>query len=308
MTKARSCDQHILTAHHEIASAAKRPENVIGMHYFSPVEKMPLLEIIVTPQTADWVTATCVRLGKDQGKTVIVVNDGVGFYTTRILAALVNEAAFLVTEGQSIERIDNAMMDYGFPVGPIKLTDEVGIDVGAKVGGIMREAFGDRMQPPDGLDRLVAEGRTGRKGGKGFYIYGDEDKKGQVDPTVYETLGVRPTGSADSIDMAERCTLQMVGEAVRCLEEGVLRSPRDGDIGAVFGLGFPPFRGGPFRYIDAMGAKVIVEKMKALEKRVGSRFHPCDLLLEHAKANKPFYGKTEKKPKSASRAETRATA
>ncbi len=291
----------------KIAEGATRPENVIGMHYFSPVEKMPLLEIIVTPKTADWVTTTCVKLGKDQGKTVIVVNDGVGFYTTRILAPFMNEAAYLVTEGYAIERIDMALMDFGFPVGPIKLTDEVGIDVGAKVGAIMQGAFGERMRPPEGLDRLVADGRKGRKNGRGFYKYGADAKKGEVDESVYKLLGVKPSTNGSSVDMAERCALQMVGEAARCLEEGILRTPRDGDIGAIFGLGFPAFLGGPFRYIDSQGAQTIVDRMRALEERFGERFTPCELLLEHAKTGKRFHGEQVPPSKSKSSDTARAT-
>jgi 3-hydroxyacyl-CoA dehydrogenase/enoyl-CoA hydratase/3-hydroxybutyryl-CoA epimerase len=233
-----------------IAEASAHPETVIGMHYFSPVHKMPLLEIIVTDETADWVTATCVALGKAQGKTVIVVRDGVGFYTTRILAPFMNEAAHILAEGVPIDRIDDALMDFGYPIGPMKLTDEVGIDVGAKVGKIMVAEFGDRMVAPAGMDKLVADDRKGRKNGRGFYLYGG-DKKG-VDPTVYGILGVDPTNNMGESQIAERCTLQMVNEAIRCLGEGILRSPRDGDIGAIFGLGFPPFFGGPFRYVDRL--------------------------------------------------------
>ncbi|MCA9601130.1 MAG: fatty acid oxidation complex subunit alpha FadJ, partial [Myxococcales bacterium] len=228
----------------KIASASRRPENVIGMHYFSPVHKMPLLEIIVTPKTAPEVTVTAVELGKRQGKTVIVVNDGVGFYTTRILAPFMNEAAHLLAEGVPIPAIDKALMDYGYPVGPIKLTDEVGIDVGAKVGKIMLTAFGERMTPPAGMEKLIADQRFGRKNKRGFYRYDDPAKKREVDESVYKVLGVSPTTKMDPLAIAERCTLQMVNEAARCLEEGILRSPRDGDIGAIFGLGFPPFRGG----------------------------------------------------------------
>ncbi|NNE19417.1 MAG: fatty acid oxidation complex subunit alpha FadJ, partial [Myxococcales bacterium] len=154
-----------------IAAASKHPETVIGMHYFSPVHKMPLLEIIVTDQTADWVTATCVKLGKKQGKHVIVVKDGVGFYTSRVLAPMMNEAAHLVAEGVPIEKIDRAMLNWGFPVGPIKLTDEVGIDVGAKVGKIMVDAFGDRMAGPDSMQALIDDDRLGRKNKRGFYLY-----------------------------------------------------------------------------------------------------------------------------------------
>tara|TARA_B100001750_G_scaffold208496_1_gene187481 strand:- start:489 stop:2708 length:2220 start_codon:yes stop_codon:yes gene_type:complete len=274
----------------QIADAAAKPENVIGMHYFSPVHKMPLLEIIVTEKTSDEVTATCVKLGKKQGKTVIVVKDGVGFYTTRILAPMMNEAAHILSEGVAIDRIDRALLDFGFPVGPMKLTDEVGIDVGAKVGKIMVQAFGDRMVPPAGMDKLVADDRKGRKNGRGFYAYEGGKSKG-VDTSVYEVLGVTPTNETlSNDDIAWRCALMMVNEAVLCFQEGILRSARDGDIGAIFGLGFPPFTGGPFRFVDLHGPDAIVKRMQAFEKQYGSRFAPAPLLLAMAAQGLTFHG------------------
>ena len=273
----------------KIAEASKHPETVIGMHYFSPVHKMPLLEIIVTDKTADWVTATCVKLGKKQGKHVIVVKDGVGFYTSRVLAPMMNEAAHLVAEGVPIEKIDSAMLDWGFPVGPIKLTDEVGIDVGAKVGKIMLEAFGERMAAPEGMKKLIDDERFGRKNGRGFYLYGDK-KKG-VDESVYDVLGVTPNNkSISNEDIAWRCALQFVNEACRCFGDGILRSARDGDVGAVFGLGFPPFRGGPFRFVDQVGAKEILGRLRELEKQLGPRFSPAPVLEEIARSGQTFHG------------------
>ena len=197
----------------KIAAASKHAETVIGMHYFSPVHKMPLLEIIVTDQTADWVTATCVELGKKQGKHVIVVKDGVGFYTSRVLAPMMNEAAYLVAEGVPIEKIDKAMLDWGFPVGPIKLTDEVGIDVGAKVGKIMLNAFGERMAQPEGMAKLIEDERFGRKNGRGFYLYGDKKKKG-VDESVYQVLGVEPTNKSVS-ERGHRVALRACSSSTR---------------------------------------------------------------------------------------------
>ncbi len=273
----------------KIAEVAGRPQNVIGMHYFSPVNKMPLLEIITHRGTAPWVTATCVEIGKKQGKTVIVVNDGVGFYTSRILAPYMNEAAYLLAEGADIAEVDKALIDFGFPVGPITLLDEVGIDVAAKVGKIMHEAYGDRLLAPGTTDALVAEGRLGRKAQKGFYLY-EHGKKAGVDVSVYATM---PHGKdrkrMDRHEMAERCVLQFVNEAVRCLGEGILRSPRDGDIGAIFGLGFPPFLGGPFRYVDQRGLGRILERTEHYQDRFGKRFEPAPLLSEYLKAGKKFY-------------------
>jgi 3-hydroxyacyl-CoA dehydrogenase / enoyl-CoA hydratase / 3-hydroxybutyryl-CoA epimerase len=274
----------------EIAKASKHSETVIGMHYFSPVNKMPLLEIITHERTAPWVTATCVEMGKKQGKTVIVVNDGVGFYTSRILAPYLNEAAFLLAEGAEIAALDKALIDFGFPVGPVTLLDEVGVDVASKVAKIMFEAFGARMLAPDTTAALLKDGRLGRKANKGFYLY-DQGKKGDVDESVY---ALTPQGKNrkrfDTQEMAERCALQMVNEAIRCLGEHILRSPRDGDIGAIFGLGFPPFLGGPFRYADAQGLGRILERLEYLQKKHGGRFEPAPLLLEMVKdGRRNFY-------------------
>lgn len=276
----------------KIAEGSGHPETVIGMHYFSPVDKMPLLEIIVTEKTAPWVTATCVELGKKQGKTVIVVNDGTGFYTSRILGPLMNEAAFVLAEGVKIEDIDQALVDWGFPVGPITLLDEVGIDVAAKVGPIMLAEFGDRMTAPPGFEKLLADQRHGRKNERGFYLYGKDQKKGQkkVDPSVYALLGLTPKKHLPPDEIAQRCALLMVNEAAHCFGEGILRSARDGDVGAIFGLGFPPFRGGPFRYVDTLGAKEIVRRLERFRDRLGVRFSPAPVLVEMARTGKTFHG------------------
>lgn len=281
----------------KIAAASKHPENVVGMHYFSPVHKMPLLEVIQTKETSPEVVATAVAVGKKQGKTVIVVNDGTGFYTSRILGPLMNEAAYILMEGVTIEAIDEAVTAWGWPVGPITLLDEVGIDVAAHVGPIMLDAFGERMRPPATTAKLVADGRKGRKNEKGFYLYGAAAKakgKGKhVDPSIYGVLGLGTPSGKQPVAVEEiqmRCSLQFVNEALHCFGEGILRSPRDGDIGAVFGLGFPPFRGGPFRYVDATGAGEVLRRMEGYEQRFGKRWTPAPVLVEMAKTQKRFYG------------------
>jgi 3-hydroxyacyl-CoA dehydrogenase/enoyl-CoA hydratase/3-hydroxybutyryl-CoA epimerase len=268
----------------EIAKASKRPENVIGMHYFSPVPKMPLLEIVRHERTSPRVVATCVALGKKQGKTVIVVNDGPGFYTSRILAPYMNEAAQLVAEGVPIDAIDRALVDWGFPIGPVQLMDEVGIDVAAHVGSILVEALGARMAPPPIMAKLVEDDRKGKKNGRGFYRY--DTKKRQVDPTIYRVLGVEPKTQAAAAEIQMRCALQMISEALRCLEERVVRNARDADVGAVFGLGFPPFRGGPMRTVDTLGAEEALRRVRAYEDRFGARWSPAPLLVELAKTGK----------------------
>jgi len=272
-----------------IAEAATRKHRVVGMHYFSPVQKMPLLEIIRTPDTSDETVATCVALGKKQGKTVIVVNDGVGFYTSRVLGPYLNEAAWMLTEGIPVETIDAAAKRVGFPVGPITLLDEVGIDVAAKVSKIAEAAFGSRLHPPSSLERLVEDGRTGRKGRKGFYVY--DDKKKVVDETVYEVIGVKPDRRAKTEGriLEDRLLIMMVQEAIRCFDEGIVRSARDADIGAVFGLGFPPFRGGPLRWVDAIGPSELLRRMRGLHDRLGGRFEPPPLLERMAKEGRRFH-------------------
>jgi len=281
----------------KIASAARRPESVVGMHYFSPVHKMPLLEVIRTDKTDPAVVATAVAVGKKQGKTVIVVNDGVGFYTTRVLAPYLNEACWLLTEGLAVETIDEALVDYGWPVGPLMLVDEVGIDVGAHVGRIMLEAFGDRVDPSPVIAKVVRDERKGRKNERGFYLYGDAAKRAgkgkHVDPSIYAAIGLgKPNGRAKVTkeDIQLRCSLQFVNEALLCFGEKILRSARDGDVGAVLGLGFPPFRGGPFRLVDAMGAADVLRRMRSYEKQFGKRWTPAPVLVDMAAANTRFFG------------------
>lgn len=275
----------------QIAAFARRPEQVIGMHYFSPAQKMPLLELVTTELTRPLVIASAVEFGKRQGKTVIVVRDGAGFYTSRILGPYLNEASFLIAEGVPIEQIDAALVAWGFPIGPVALLDEIGIDVGAKVSHILHEAFGARMTPPPGVDALLKDQRFGKKNLRGFYAYGEQEK-GQraVDPSVYSLLGAHPKRSLPAAEIAQRCALQMVNESAHCFGEGILRSARDGDVGAIFGLGFPPFRGGPFHYLDALGAPEVVRRLEGYVRLLGPRFTPAPALSELARTGGSFYG------------------
>jgi 3-hydroxyacyl-CoA dehydrogenase len=267
----------------KIAAGARHPERVIGMHYFSPVPKMPLLEIVVAEQTADWATATAHAFGTAQGKTCIVVKDGPGFYTTRILAPYLNEAVLLVEEGARIEDVDRAMKDFGYPVGPLALVDEVGIDVGAHVAQDLGRAFADRgLEGSGAMPRLYEAGLHGRKNGRGFYLYPKAKKKGrkQINPKIYDLLGGEARRSVDSSEIQDRLALLMVNEAVHCLQEGVISSPRDGDLGAILGLGFPPFRGGPFRHIDTLGREAVRARLEELAGKHGKRFETAGSLRE----------------------------
>lgn len=274
----------------EIAAASAQPGKVVGMHFFSPVHKMPLLEVIVTPQTSAGTIATVVQYGRKLGKTVIVVRDGPGFYVNRILAPYLNEAGMLLDEGASIDAIDGALTAFGFPVGPITLLDEVGLDIAGKSGPIMAAAFGARMQPSAAMARVIASGRLGRKAKRGFYRYDEQGKRLGVDEAVYTltTAGAARSRTVPA-ELQRRTVLRMLVEAVRCLEDGIIRSPRDGDVGAVFGIGFPPFLGGPFRYLDSIGAAHVVQQLDDLDARFPGRYTPADRLRSMAADGTRFH-------------------
>jgi 3-hydroxyacyl-CoA dehydrogenase/enoyl-CoA hydratase/3-hydroxybutyryl-CoA epimerase len=272
----------------QIAARAKRPENVIGLHYFSPVDKMPLAEVIAHQKTSDSTISATVEFAKRQGKTPIVVKDGAGFYVNRILAPYMNEAASIVLSGEPIEHIDKSLVKFGFPVGPVKLLDEVGIDVGTKIIPFLVEQFGERFTAPSAFEKVLADGRKGKKNGKGFYRYDGKKPGKEVDQSIYQLLGLSPASKLSSKVIAERSVLMMLNEAARCLHEGVIRNPRDGDIGAIFGIGFPPFLGGPFKYMDTLGIKYVVERLNQLSES-DDKFKPADILVNMHKENITFY-------------------
>jgi 3-hydroxyacyl-CoA dehydrogenase len=275
-----------------VAANAARPENVIGMHYFSPVPKMPLLEIIKTPKTADWVTAACFEIGVRQGKTCIVVNDGPGFYTTRILAPYMNECFLLIEEGCDASIIDKAMKKWGFPVGPLALQDEVGIDIGAHIMtsemvDFAKQREGARIS--EGVVKMYKDGYHGKKNKRGFYKYDEKGKKRGIDENIYKYFGNPSRKEFTQETIQNRMGMMMLNEALHCMEEGILESPLDGDVGAIFGLGFPPFTGGPFRYIDHAGAGVIVSLLDDLAAKYGARFKSTQLLRDKAQKGEKFY-------------------
>lgn len=266
-----------------IAAGAQRPENVIGLHYFSPVEKMPLVEVIPHLNTSTATLVTIVALARSQGKTPIVVADKPGFYVNRILTPYINEAMRCLLEGEPIDHIDRALVKFGFPVGPIQLLDEVGIDVGSKISPILYQAYGERFAAPAAFDAVLKDGRKGRKNSKGFYRY-DQPRwqRKKPDASLYTLLKVSPQARQSEAQIAERCVMMMLNEAARCLDEQVVRCARDGDIGAVFGIGFPPFLGGPFHYMDKLGAAEVVNRLTRLAQQHGERFTPCEALIQAA--------------------------
>lgn len=275
----------------DIAANALRPENVIGLHYFSPVDKMPLVEVIPHATTSDETIATVVALAKKQGKTPIVVADRAGFFVNRILAPYINEAMRCLLEGEPIEHIDRALVKFGFPVGPIQLLDEVGIDVGTHIMPVLEKAWGERFKAPEEFEAVLNDNRKGRKNGRGFYLYGRKNflSGKTVDKSLYKLLNLTPKAHQSAESIADRCVMMMLNEAARTLDEGVIRSAKEGDIGAVFGIGFPPFLGGPFRYIDRLGAITVVNTLERLKQAHGERFAPCEALQWQASSGEKFF-------------------
>lgn len=298
-----------------IAQASKRPERLLGMHYFSPVDKMPLLEIIPHAGTSQEALGMAFDLGLKQGKTVIVVKDVPGFFVNRCLGPWAAEALYLVQSGVEPERLDKAVKKFGYPVGPVTLADEVGIDVLFHTAATLKGALGPRMGgvEADGwLKTMVDSKMLGRKTGKGFYLYPQQEKgKGgkkssggggakTLNPEALELVKKAresaPAGSTETgletlkdNELVERMVLRFMKETMHALEDGIIKSPQDGDIGAVFGLGFPPFLGGPFRYADTLTAGVVEGKMARLADKLGERFAPPQILKDLAKQNKGFH-------------------
>lgn len=276
----------------EMANGLARPENVCGMHFFNPVHRMPLVEIVRGAATSDETLATAFALARRLEKTPVIVGDGPGFLVNRLLAPYLNEAGWLLTEGARIEAIDRALLEFGMPMGPLRLLDEVGLDVSRHVAGILYEAFGDRMLPAPAMVRLAETARIGRKGGLGFYRYEDGKERGP-DDALYAELGdaIPPERRDVPADVIrERCILVMINEAARALEDRIADGPAAVDLAMITGTGFPPFRGGPLRYADAVGLPAIAGKLEAYQRSLGVRFQPAPLLRERAAAGRGFYG------------------
>lgn len=269
----------------EMASVAKRPENVGGLHFFNPVSRMPLVEVIAGEKTSKETVATLFELAKKLGKTPIVVKDGPGFLVNRLLLPYMNEAMFLFEEGVSVERIDRVMKDFGMPMGPMRLVDEVGIDVGAKVSKILNQAFGARAQSSPVADAVVASGRLGKKNGKGFYLY-ENGKETGIDDSILEVVKNRNNRSVGLTDgeLIQRMTYPMINEAALALADGVVKTPGEVDLGMIMGTGFPPFRGGLLRFADNEGVKRIAETLERFSGAGGGeRLRPNQALLDVAR-------------------------
>ena len=279
----------------DLATVLERPRLFGGLHFFNPVEKMPLVEVVRGERTAGDTLATLHGLAVQLGKTPVVVGDGPGFWVNRLLTPYLNEAAFLYAEGVSVETLDGAFERFGLPMGPLALLDEVGLDVAAKVGRVLAQAFPDRMRPHALLHRLEMTGRLGKKSGRGFYVHADGRR--EVDDGLREELGLAPTGGDgeepvfDEEYLIARCLYPMVNEAARALDERIVESPDDGDLALVMGIGWPPFRGGLLRWADEVGPGRIVGRLDEWAAAVDPRFAPSPALHERARWRGGFYGR-----------------
>lgn len=276
----------------EMQAAHPRPEYFAGMHFFNPVDKMPLVEVIRGAKTSDETVATIFELSKKMGKMPVVVKDGPGFLVNRLLLPYMAEAAFLLQEGMKIETVDRAYVkEFGMPMGPFALMDEVGLDVCIKVLKIFKKAFGDRVEMAPCMEKLEKTGRLGKKNGKGFYSYDENGKRGDVDPTVYSDLGLgSPTDPLTAKECIERGVFSMVNECSRALiEDRIVETAAEVDLAMIMGTGFPPFRGGLLRYADTLGAAYVVEQLKKYSAGASKRLAPAPPLVAMAEQKKGFY-------------------
>lgn len=275
----------------EMATSLKHPERFVGMHFFNPVDRMPLVEIVPTERTSADSIITAVALCKRLGKTPIVVKDCAGFLVNRCLIPYMNEVLRLLEEGVSLRKVDEVATKFGMPMGPGALSDTVGIDVLVKVCASLQAAYGSRMETPALLGRLYESGALGKKKDKGFYCYKNGKPSGQ-NPDLAKWCSQKTPPLSDE-DILHRGLFMMINEAALCLQEGVVKSANYLDMAMVMGTGFAPFRGGLLRYADTIGAARIVQKLQQYEKQYGERFRPAAYLVQLATTNQSFYSQKE---------------
>ncbi len=272
----------------ELAKSLKSPERFIGMHFFNPVPRMPLVEVVPGAKTAPEAVATVVDLCKKLGKTPIVVGDCAGFLVNRIFAMGATECMHLFEEGVPFDRLEKLLLNFGYPMGPFTLADEVGIDVLAKVNKVLEAAYGARMRGSPLIDKMLEKGLLGKKVGKGFFLYKGKNKS--RNPEIEKLLGPVKTPDISDVEMSDRVILSMINEAARCLDEKIVARPDYLDMALLMGTGFPPFRGGLLRYADQLGISYVVDHLQQFKSKWGDRFAPCQRLLDMQKEGKGFYG------------------
>jgi len=275
----------------EMSTALSRPANFAGMHFFNPVHRMPLVEVVRGARTSDEAVATVYALALALGKVPVVTGDGPGFLVNRILGPYMNEAGFLLGEGASVEAVDGAAKEFGMPMGPLRLVDEVGIDISRHAGQSLYQALGERLAPSPPLVALADSGRLGKKGGLGFYRY-EGGKEKAVDPDIYAVLGSSVPADRMAVTTREirgRLVLAMVNEAARALEAGIVTRAADVDLAMIMGTGFPPFRGGLLRFADAIHPRTVLARLEGLQTRHGARFAPAELIRRLARDDRGFY-------------------
>jgi len=273
----------------EIAAAVRRPERVVGLHFFNPVHRMQLVEIVAAKQTAPEVLQRTLQFVQRIGKLPVVVKDSPGFVVNRILMPYLIEAGNLFESGASINDLDAAMLDFGMPMGPMRLLDEVGTDVSLHVAETLAAAFGDRLNIPAHLGEMIKAGLLGRKNGRGYYLHDKSKKNAKPNPAVSAYVKGDSARNFSRDELCERMVLLMVNESARCIEEGIVGAPEDVDFAMIMGTGFAPFRGGPLRYADSIGIGKIVRTMEKLANSGAKHFEPCDLLRQMAASGKNFY-------------------
>jgi len=270
----------------QLAHSLKNPQRFIGMHFFNPVNSMPLVEIIAGEKTSEETIATVVTLAKKLGKTPIKIKDCAGFLVNRILLPYLKEAVLMFEEGEDIENIDKILLEFGMPMGPFTLVDTVGVDTGASVATILYNAYGERMASSQLMQNMVEKKWFGKKTKIGFYDYTHAKSTHNKDISIFQT----GKNHLKTDTILSRSLMIMINEATRCLEEGVIDNARYLDMAMVMGTGFPAFRGGLMRYADTLGAKIILRTLENLASQYGERFAPSELIKEMAQKNDTFYG------------------
>jgi 3-hydroxyacyl-CoA dehydrogenase / enoyl-CoA hydratase / 3-hydroxybutyryl-CoA epimerase len=267
----------------DLAAETKLPERVIGMHFFNPVNRMKLIEVVVGKQTSDETKEQTLAFARQIGKLPVVVRDSPGFLVNRVLFPYLLDAAGLFENAVGAEKIDNALVEWGMPMGPLRLIDEIGIDITVDIAETLAKAYGRRDEPPKILREMLSAKLLGGKTGAGFYKYQGREQTPNEALTQWRTVPARV-----DVDLTSRLVFLMVNEAARCVEEKVVASPEDADYGMILGTGFAPHRGGPLRFAEDLGLKRVVEEMERLAQK-DEKFAPCELLKKHAQNGTKFY-------------------